>query len=553
MKHKLLLIISLGLFLFSCGGGSDSVTQAVTTTSITSISNSTGASGTYTLSASGLEGKEVYALITNDNLSSSSNLTVSISGISSMTSSTKSSTVSKDEMLPRIDIDGKFTKNLPTPIKGANLSTSKSSTVSKSYTIGTSYKTFAVTLTNNSNSSSSDTETTVTATLRAQNVGTRTVNIWVDNSATLNNTYITNILNNFSVNTNNIYSTLTNIYGAEWASHSYSNLIPYTGEIDILITPLNQYYNSSASGFVMGYFAPMDTFTQTYLNSTYPSAGYVSNESNMFYMDSNLFFKTTSLTAEENTYYHDEIYSTLAHEFTHMLMWYQKYVLRNASADTWLDETMAMISEDLMDDNITLESGTLEGSKSRIDGFNTTYNNIPVIDKDNSYDLENYASDGVFGLYLTRAYGTSSLAFLKNIMQSTYTSYDAIENATGESFSTILQYYAKALMLSSDSSVIGTKITMNKTFSTSYGTYTYNFEPVNIFNTSYYNTFNYLSSAVEGSGTSFRKLKGSTGATGNWTFTIPNNNMPFQIIVKNADGTFDSTTSATLNSAIVKN
>ncbi len=32
MKYKLLLIMSLTLFLFSCGGGSDSVTQAVNTT-----------------------------------------------------------------------------------------------------------------------------------------------------------------------------------------------------------------------------------------------------------------------------------------------------------------------------------------------------------------------------------------------------------------------------------------------------------------------------------------------------------------------------------------
>ena len=366
-------------------------------------------------------------------------------------------------------------------------------------------------------------------------------------------TTVTNLLNNFSVNTNNIYSTLTNIYGSEWAAHSYSNLISYTGEIDILVTPLNQYYDSSASGFVMGYFAPVDTFTQDYLDETYGASVYTSNEKNMFYIDSNLFFKDTSLTANENTYYHNEIYSTLAHEFTHMLMWYQKSILKSASAETWLDETMAMISEDLMDDKITLESGTLEGSKSRIDGFNDTYNNIPVIDKDSSYDLENYASDGVFGLYLTRAYGTSGLSFLKNIMQSTYTSYDTIENVTGESFSTILQYYAKALMLSSDSTITSSKISMNKTFSTSYGSYTYNFEPVNIFNTSSYNTFNYLSSAVEGSGTSFRKIKGSTGATGNWTFTIPSNNMPFQIIVKNADGTFDSATSSTLNSAIVKN
>ena len=330
--------------------------------------------------------------------------------------------------------------------------------------------------------------------------------------------------------------------------NSYSNLIPYTGEIDILLTPLNQVYDATNLGFVMGYFSPGDTFT---------TASYSrSNERNMFYIDSNLFFKNTSLSTEkEETYYHDEIYSTLAHEFTHMLMWYQKYILRSSSAETWLDETMAMISEDLMDDKITLESGTLEGSKSRIDGFNDTYNNIPVIYKGLSeyYGLKNYASDGVFGLYLTRAYGTSGLSFLKNIMQSTYTSYDAIENVTGESFSTILQNYGKALMLSSDSTITSSKISMNKTFSTSYGSYTYNFEPVNIFNTSSYNTFNYLSSAVEGSGTSFRKIKGSTGATGNWTFTIPSNNMPFQIIVKNADGSFDSATTSTLNSAIVKN
>lgn len=551
MKYKLLLIMSLTLFLFSCGGGSDSVTQAVNTTSITSISNSTGASGTYTLSASGLEGKEVYALITNANLSSSSSEIINITGVSSMVSSSKSSTVSKDEMLPRIDIDGKFTKNLPELVKGKSVTTLKSSTVSKSYTVGTS-EDFAVTLTNNS-SSGSDTEGTITATLIAQNVGTRTVNIWVKEGTVIDNAYVTNLLENFAKNDDNIYSTLTNIYGAEWGTHSYSNLIPYTGEIDILVTPLNQYYDSSASGFVMGYFAPVDTFKQTYLDETYGSSVHTSNERNMFYIDSNLFFKNTSLSAEKEAYYHDEIYSTLAHEFTHMLMWYQKYILRSSSAETWLDETMAMISEDLMDDKITLESGTLEGSKSRIDEFNATYNNIPVIDKDSSYDLENYASDGVFGLYLTRAYGTSSLAFLKNIMQSTYTSYDAIENVTGESFSTILQNYGKALMLSSDSTITSSKISMNKTFSTSYGSYTYNFEPVNIFNTSSYNTFNYLSSAVEGSGTSFRKIKVSTGATGDWTFTIPSNNMPFQIIVKNADGTFDSATSSTLNSAIVKN
>ena len=123
MKYKLLLIMSLTLFLFSCGGGGDSVTEAVTTTTEIGISNSTGASGTYTLSTSGLEGKEVYALITNNNLSSSSNLTVSISGISSLASSSKSSTVSKDKMLPRIDIDGKLTKNLPALVKGSSVST----------------------------------------------------------------------------------------------------------------------------------------------------------------------------------------------------------------------------------------------------------------------------------------------------------------------------------------------------------------------------------------------------------------------------------------------
>lgn len=217
MKYKLLLIMSLTLFLLSCGGGSDSVTQAVNTTSITSISNSTGASGTYTLSASGLGGKEVYALITNNNLSSSSNLTVSISGISSLASSSKSSTVSKDKMLPRIDIDGKFTKNLPELVKGKSVTTLKSSTVSKDYTV-TSPNTFKVSLTDNSNSMGSDTETTITATLIAQNVGTRTVNIWVKEGTVIDNAYVTKLLENFAKNDDNIYSVLTNIYGAEWAS-----------------------------------------------------------------------------------------------------------------------------------------------------------------------------------------------------------------------------------------------------------------------------------------------------------------------------------------------
>ena len=217
MKYKLLLTMSLTIFLFSCGGGGDSVTEAVTTTTEIGISNSTGASGTYTLSASGLEGKEVYALITNDNLSSSSSEIINITGISSMVSSSKSSTVSKDKMLPRIDIDGKFTKNLPELVKGKSVTTLKSSTVSKDYTV-TSPNTFKVSLTDNSNSMGSDTETTITATLIAQNVGTRTVNIWVKEGTVIDNAYVTNLLENFAKNDDNIYSTLTNIYGAEWGS-----------------------------------------------------------------------------------------------------------------------------------------------------------------------------------------------------------------------------------------------------------------------------------------------------------------------------------------------
>ena len=140
-----------------------------------------------------------------------------------MVSSSKSSTVSKDEMLPRIDIDGKFTKNLPELVKGKSVTTLKSSTVSKDYTV-TSPNTFKVSLTDNSNSMGSDTETTITATLIAQNTGDVTVNIWVDNTAipymALNPTYAQNLLNSFYslTNLNNIYKNITNIYGAEWGS-----------------------------------------------------------------------------------------------------------------------------------------------------------------------------------------------------------------------------------------------------------------------------------------------------------------------------------------------
>ncbi|NTW58333.1 MAG: hypothetical protein HGA43_04115, partial [Nitrospirae bacterium] len=97
-------------------------------------------------------------------------------------------------------------------------------------------------------------------------------------------------------------------------------------KITILLLNIRDGFNG-AGGYVAGYFDP---------GNEYPlSANPYSNRREMFYLNINpILINYPLITAAD-------FYTTLAHEFQHMIHWEQKSRLLNKDDDTWLDEAMS--------------------------------------------------------------------------------------------------------------------------------------------------------------------------------------------------------------------
>ncbi len=348
-------------------------------------------------------------------------------------------------------------------------------------------------------------------------------------------------------NTNDIYHLLTNVFGAEWGSHSFNYLIQPKNKIDILLTTINSNY--AGGSYVMGYFNPEDTFyngTQFYdSNDKKWKTLTTSNENNMFYIDINLLTGNYTTSSDKSEMKKD-IYSTLAHEFVHMITWYQKDIsllnLQNKT-ETWLNEMLAMMGEDLVDDKITVDGiSGVDGSKMRIPSFKQN-NNIDINDKDGSYDNVDYNIGAVYGLYLSRAYGYKSLNFYKEIVQNTKVGTDAIDYAVNKVesekyFLGTLKDFGKALMLSDinkgSSSLAGKDYLyyINRNISDlNIGSYNYKFEPINIFSGNEKFYFLATQSEFKGGANTYLKLRDSSESNGSkeWTITLPNNEGTYKI------------------------
>jgi hypothetical protein len=243
---------------------------------------------------------------------------------------------------------------------------------------------------------------------------------------------------------NDIYDWVTNIYGEEWsqeANNQYPNdLIPKTDEINILLTDIGN--DNSATGGVMGYFYAQDNF----YNSTYPN----SNEMIMFYVDSVMFANT-----DDGDFWQKEMYSTLAHEFQHMIHFYQKNILRDIEDDTWINEMLSETTEDLIATKIEhIGPRGVDPYDGSVGSPNNTEGRYPLFNEYNDISLtswynwlENYSNVNAFGAFLTRNYGGAKV--LHDILHNDKAHEDAIEFATGKTFGSILQEWGEAVILSS--------------------------------------------------------------------------------------------------------
>ncbi|MCX7030821.1 MAG: peptidase M30, partial [Spirochaetes bacterium] len=170
---------------------------------------------------------------------------------------------------------------------------------------------------------------------------------------------------------------------------------------------------------------------------------------------------------EYTDYWPEEMYSTLAHEFQHMIHFYQRAVLRDAMADddTWINEMASQVVEDLLADKMAVigprgvegtigTAGSPGNTEGRLPMFNK-YNDVSLshwIYSPPSESLKCYSITYAFGAWLARNYGGAEL--LNRLMQCELTGPASIEDIvsqdTGrtESFSRILQRWSAAQLLS---------------------------------------------------------------------------------------------------------
>jgi len=178
---------------------------------------------------------------------------------------------------------------------------------------------------------------TVSAKLEKQVKSTsdnRTLNLWIQDGYIIESSKLDKLANSFlkEGNNNDIYEYITSIYGEEWYDDNTqvpSGLIGVNNTIDILIYEINDEINNP-DGITLGFYWAKDNFLngQNITNS---------NEKLMFYLEGEI------IKADINT-----AISTLAHEFVHMVNFRQHTVKNNKIMDTWLNEMLAMISEDLL-------------------------------------------------------------------------------------------------------------------------------------------------------------------------------------------------------------
>lgn len=190
-----------------------------------------------------------------------------------------------------------------------------------------------------------------------------------------------------------------------------SELVPPEEKISILICDIFGDYSSNQSGGILGYFWNKDFF----YDDVTKSQGIRSNEAEIFYIDSHFLDAFTDMT-----------YSTLAHEFQHMLNYVNKDIKHGKTPTVWYNEMLSMVCEDLLQDFIGIEDK--DSPRGRLPQFNYGYAFNGAEEWFNDANtLNSYAHAYAFGAFITRNYGGASL--VKYIMENDYVDLDSIIDA----------------------------------------------------------------------------------------------------------------------------
>ncbi len=176
------------------------------------------------------------------------------------------------------------------------------------------------------------------------------------------------------------------------------------------------FFNSTING-LYGYFYAADKRSVGVESN--------SNEADILYVNSNYLSKT------------NDVLSTLAHEFQHMISFDIRDNHNLGYLNTWLDEGLSMQAEYF--------SGYYDMQSSDYLGeFLKYYNSYSLIDWDSSSSI-NYGYSMAYIRYLVERFGED---VVKKIIYSKYTGVKSVEEATGVGFNDIFKDFALALFIS---------------------------------------------------------------------------------------------------------
>lgn len=236
---------------------------------------------------------------------------------------------------------------------------------------------------------------------------------------------IQTMCNNIASKFDQIYTIERNIFGEERNKSVYNpSANPVSTKVNIVIANLNSKYDGPYLG---GYFFGIDYYDHSF-----------SNYGKFFYIDAAI----TKLNPKES-------YSTLAHEFQHMIQINQK-----EDCETWFNEMLSMTAEDLLAP-IIFDSPVVTDGKSfpfgsvqdsRVYRYNKdSYYLSGITDwLDGEYVLHSYSTAYMFGAYLFRNYGANYISTLSK--SSKVGDMTLIKNTLGANYDAMLKNYYKALL-----------------------------------------------------------------------------------------------------------
>ena len=294
---------------------------------------------------------------------------------------------------------------------------------------------------------------------------------------------------------NDIYEWVTNIFGDPWGAHEEPLLIPpeAADEIHILLFDIEgDGVPRSGESRIVGFFWAKDNLRR---NPNHPIIA-TSNERLMFYLDAPFLSVSEGPTWEISDRLPNALIGTLAHEFQHMIHYFQKRVRHDfvPSSEAWLNEMASEVAEDLVADKMQGDgprsvdyydstAGEPGIRSGRLPGFNL-YNDLQVTRWDGL--LANYSINYALGAYLARNYGGAAL--FGAIVQSGHSGTDAIAEALHDlgherSFGEALTDWGIATLLSDNTAAPAPYRYNPGTWSTSHaGGEEYRLGSINLFN-----------------------------------------------------------------------